>query len=66
MPDIIESFLITETDTGFNYDNYLFFDIAYKCSTYEELLMQCDLNRCECIMTRKEFDNLKSNVVQQA
>ena len=39
MPDIIECFLTTETDTGFNYDDYLFFAIVAKCSTYEELLM---------------------------
>lgn len=64
MQDIIKSFLTTETDTGFNYDDYLFFVIADKCSTYEELLMQCDLNQCECIMTRKEFDNLKNNAAQ--
>ena len=35
------------------------FSIVAKCSIYEELLMQCDLNQCECIMTRKEFNNLK-------
>ena len=30
-----------------------------ECKTYDEFLVQCDLNNIECIISRAEFENMR-------
>ena len=53
--------IIDDIGIGFHFDDCKFIAILTRCRTYEELRVQCDLNQCECIMTKEEFDSCKSD-----